>query len=716
MIVFGAIRSRAIFTNCCGALVILLTLSVVSNAQLISDGTLTSHSDREVCNLALGPETPTWREHETRNKYVMEALSRRLSEWNCARLLERFSPKLEGINDREICTNALHREMPRWTSKSGSSHWVWAARLRSLTETKCANLLGRASQEQVAALNSDLESSLVCQKAIQNHSPQWEQDGKWTKYVSKAQRRGFTEQQCARLTNRFTEAELSAVHAVSESGPLESHSERRQKDLYRDYTSTSLCKLALLGSRPKWAINLSYNGYVEEAKRRGLSEQQCARLSGRFTEAQIANASPTLNQPINREKILKIQRLLISRGYLKSQADGIVGNLTTLAIKAFQKSLNSEQNGRISDVLVASLESAESDVQRTSISVVNVSVSTVLLAVRKFGLGGKVTGNEYTRDLTIDGTKQQIESFKDLVSRLEKAVVRRREKAEKNSQLAGQVKVKDERIAALEAKLAKLERENATQTARAVGPIDSAIAMNINYGDYHALVIGIDDYRSLPKLRTAIADARAVADVLRTRYRFEVTSLINPTRAQIVDKLDDLRATLTPTDNLLIYYAGHGWLDDKADQGFWLPVDADEKRTSNWLANDKITGTLKAIEAKHVMVIADSCYSGKLVRGVELALASPQKAKYLRQMARKKTRMAMSSGGLKPVEDGRGKHSPFARAFLKALNDNEKVMDGTSLFKAVREPVMLAADQTPEYSPIRRADHDGGDFLFVRRN
>jgi len=43
------------------------------------------------------------------------------------------------------------------------------------------------------------------------------------------------------------------------------------------------------------------------------------------------------------------------------------------------------------------------------------------------------------------------------------------------------------------------------------------------------------------------------------------------------------------------------------------------------------------------------------------------------------------------------------------------VMDGTQLFEKVRRPVMLAAKQTPQYSDVRQAGHDGGDFLFVRR-
>jgi hypothetical protein len=43
-------------------------------------------------------------------------------------------------------------------------------------------------------------------------------------------------------------------------------------------------------------------------------------------------------------------------------------------------------------------------------------------------------------------------------------------------------------------------------------------------------------------------------------------------------------------------------------------------------------------------------------------------------------------------------------------------MDGTQLFNMIRRPVMLNSDQTPEYSDIRKAGHDGGDFLFVRKN
>ncbi len=50
-----------------------------------------------------------------------------------------------------------------------------------------------------------------------------------------------------------------------------------------------------------------------------------------------------------------------------------------------------------------------------------------------------------------------------------------------------------------------------------------------------------------------------------------------------------------------------------------------------------------------------------------------------------------------------------------ALADNDGVLDGQSLFEKVERPVILNSDQTPDYEDIRRAGHEGGDFLFVRR-
>jgi len=242
-----------------------------------------------------------------------------------------------------------------------------------------------------------------------------------------------------------------------------------------------------------------------------------------------------------------------------------------------------------------------------------------------------------------------------------------------------------------------------------------ASASRIDFGTYHALVIGINDYKNLPKLQVAVKDAKAVARVLENDYGFKVRLLIDPVRDEILDAFDVLQETLTGKDNLLIYYAGHGWLDEEVDRGYWLPVDAKPGRRSRWISNATITDTLKGLSAKHVMVVADSCYSGTLVRAADLGTRK-RGGDYWKEMASKWARVAITSGGLEPVADkGGGNNSPFAKAFIDTLKDNRSVMDGTTLFTKMRRPVMVAAQQTPQYSDVRGAGHDGGDFLFVRK-
>ena len=237
---------------------------------------------------------------------------------------------------------------------------------------------------------------------------------------------------------------------------------------------------------------------------------------------------------------------------------------------------------------------------------------------------------------------------------------------------------------------------------------------DVNFGSYYAMVIGIDNYKFLPKLKTAINDARTVASVLKQNYGFEVELLIDAERSDLLLSLGKFRNTLSKKDNLLIYYAGHGWLDKAGDDSYWLPVNAEIDNTINWVSNSSITTTLKAMDAKHVLVIADSCYSGKLARGFHVVQRTPG---YLSRLSKKRARCVISSGGLEPVIDsgGKGLHSVFASAFLDALKENTNIMDGSQLFNRLRRPVMLNSDQTPEYSDIRKAGHDGGEFLFSRK-
>ncbi|MDP6708022.1 MAG: caspase family protein [Alphaproteobacteria bacterium] len=243
----------------------------------------------------------------------------------------------------------------------------------------------------------------------------------------------------------------------------------------------------------------------------------------------------------------------------------------------------------------------------------------------------------------------------------------------------------------------------------------SALTQTVDFGRYHALVIGINDYKHLPDLETAVNDASAVHDVLRREYAYESTLLLNPNRSQLVTALDDLRARLTERDNVLIFYAGHGYLDRPTDEGFWLTTEAEEDSQVEWVSISSVTRLLKASSAKHALVVADSCYSGVLSRDAPILLkVGAEREAELRRIAGKRARKALTSGGLEPVNDGGGDgHSVFTRAFLESLRENRQIVDGYQLFRELRQKVVLNAEQTPQYSDIRFAGDEGGDFLFV---
>jgi len=246
------------------------------------------------------------------------------------------------------------------------------------------------------------------------------------------------------------------------------------------------------------------------------------------------------------------------------------------------------------------------------------------------------------------------------------------------------------------------------------------------FGRFHALIIGNDNYASFSKLSTAVNDAKSVAKVLHDQYGFKTTTLVNASRFSLLASLERLKKTLTDKDNLLVYYAGHGELSQDKETGYWIPVDAKKDNKRKWIPNSAITEILNAMPVKRILVIADSCYSGSLTRS---SIARPDddingKARltWLRAMAKSKARMALTSGGLQPVTDeGSGNHSVFANALITALQDNNGILEGQRLFSLVFGEVSVNAQhfnlvQEPEYAPIRHAGHESGEFFFLRHD
>jgi chromosome segregation ATPase len=251
----------------------------------------------------------------------------------------------------------------------------------------------------------------------------------------------------------------------------------------------------------------------------------------------------------------------------------------------------------------------------------------------------------------------------------------------------------------------------------------ASLPKGVTVGTYYALIIGNNTYEYMPNLETAVNDAHAIDKVLRERYGFKTRVLENATRAQLLSALNDYRVSLKDSDNLLIYYAGHGELDAKNLRGYWLPVNARRDDATEWVSDQMVTDQIALMAARHVLVVADSCYSGSMTRSSGLRLVSKgsddAEMKRISALSRLPSRTVLTSGGEMPVLDGGGGgNSIFAKVLLDILNRNENVLEASALWNQLFDPVREAAarfkvEQSPRYSVLPDAGHMNGEFLFV---
>lgn len=243
-------------------------------------------------------------------------------------------------------------------------------------------------------------------------------------------------------------------------------------------------------------------------------------------------------------------------------------------------------------------------------------------------------------------------------------------------------------------------------------------------GTYRALIIGNNDYDKTggkwPPLKTAVSDAQALKRVLMENYHFsDVQLLENATRRDVLIALQSLAKRVLADDSVLVYYAGHGYLDDETNKGYWVPVDARGLDHTTYLRNSTIRDelTLIASRARHTLLISDSCFSGSLLRsprrGLSLDMYSEQ---YYRKVAKKKSVQIMTAGGVEYVDDDyrSSGHSPFSYFLLNELRTNNRPLLALSeLSTNVEKAVASNVEQVPESGVLQGAGDELGEFVFI---
>ncbi len=240
-------------------------------------------------------------------------------------------------------------------------------------------------------------------------------------------------------------------------------------------------------------------------------------------------------------------------------------------------------------------------------------------------------------------------------------------------------------------------------------------------GKYYAVIIGINKYKGVwPELKNAVNDAKCIEALLNSNYRFdEIISLYDAdaTRPNIISTLEDLNTKVKPEDNVFIYYSGHGEYKQGMNKGYWVPVNATTKSTVDFISNSDIQTFMNGINSKHTLLVSDACFSGDIFRGSTDELPFENSERYYKEVYKRKSRYALTSGGIEPVADGgREGHSVFTYYLLNALKEQKnKYVTGGEIFKAIEIPVTNNSEQRPVYSPIKNTGDEGGQFLFIKK-
>jgi formylglycine-generating enzyme required for sulfatase activity len=238
-------------------------------------------------------------------------------------------------------------------------------------------------------------------------------------------------------------------------------------------------------------------------------------------------------------------------------------------------------------------------------------------------------------------------------------------------------------------------------------------------------IIGIDKYRNVQQLSTAVNDAMAIKDLMSTKYQFSPERLIErydaeATRERIIEDFYQLAGKVGKDDSLFIYYAGHGVDDSRMNQGYWVPVDGRPGRVSSYISNADVRTALAGIPARHIWLVSDSCFSGSLL--ADRAIGDAITDRYYSEKSKLPSRLIMTSGGNEPVADSTGargceRHSVFACYFLKYLKSStQPYLTPTEIFSAIARTISINSDQTPILGALRKAGHENGEFVLQNTN
>lgn len=252
-----------------------------------------------------------------------------------------------------------------------------------------------------------------------------------------------------------------------------------------------------------------------------------------------------------------------------------------------------------------------------------------------------------------------------------------------------------------------------------VGKDAIADAISMDRKD-HAILFATDKYDNWSDLVNPVEDANAIAYELKNRYGFEVEVIENPTQEEVFIKIADyVQRKYKPQDQLMIFFAGHGYFDDTFGEGFVVAknsLENDKARTS-YISHNRLRSVINNIPCEHVFLAMDVCFGGTfdpvIAKERGGLYEETTQTEFLIRKLSYKTRKYLTSGGKTYVSDGvAGKHSPFAVRILQALKES----GGSDRILTLEEIRTYVEKLIPEpRSGSFGDDNPASDFVFVAK-
>lgn len=218
------------------------------------------------------------------------------------------------------------------------------------------------------------------------------------------------------------------------------------------------------------------------------------------------------------------------------------------------------------------------------------------------------------------------------------------------------------------------------------------------------------DDPGLNNISNCLNDLNEVISILSSRYVTSDIELLSKkeqtTFKFLYNKLRDELRNALKTESVLIIFAGHGEYDSELSTAYWLPSDAVHTDVSTWFDISTLLKFMKASNALHIALISDSCFAGGVFEA--------SRGGGIKALEGKRSRLALTSGGLEKVSDGeKNGHSPFAKKLIQVLKDNaQRELSFSELAHNVLLQFEEMRQQTPAFGSLSNTGHEGGALIF----